>query len=68
MVNPSSIILSGAMMFEYMGWTEVAKLIENSVESAIAGKRVTFDFHRLMEDTELLSTSDFGDEIIGQMN
>jgi len=68
MVNPSSIILSGAMMFEYMGWTEVAKLIENSVESAIASKRVTFDFHRLMENAELLSTSEFGDEIIAHMN
>lgn len=64
MVNPSSIILSGAMMFEYMGWTEVAKLIENAVENAIASKRVTFDFHRLMENAELLSTSEFGDEII----
>lgn len=68
MVNPSSIILSGAMMFEYMGWNEVAKLIENSVESAIASKRVTFDFHRLMEDATLLSTAEFGDEIIAQMN
>ena len=68
MVNPSSIILSGAMMFEYMGWTEVAKLIETAVESAIASKRVTFDFHRLMENAELLSTSEFGDEIVNQMN
>lgn len=67
MVNPSSIILSGAMMFEYMGWTEVAKLIEDSVENAIASKRVTFDFHRLMDGAELLSTSEFGDEIISQM-
>ncbi len=67
-VNPSSIILSGAMMFEYMGWTEVAKLIENAVEAAIASKRVTFDFHRLMENAELLSTSEFGDEIISKMN
>lgn len=64
MVNPSSIILSGAMMFEYMGWTEVSKLIENAVEKAIDSKRVTFDFHRLMENAELLSTSEFGDEII----
>jgi isocitrate dehydrogenase len=68
MVNPSSIILSGSMMFEYMGWTEVAKLIETAVEAAIASKRVTFDFHRLMDDAELLSTSEFGDEIIAQMN
>lgn len=67
-VNPSSIILSGAMMFEYMGWTEVAKLIETAVEAAIASKRVTFDFHRLMDGAELLSTSEFGDEIIKNMN
>ena len=67
MVNPSSIILSGAMMFEYMGWTEVAKLIEDAVENAIASKRVTFDFHRLMDGAELLSTSEFGDEIIANM-
>lgn len=67
MVNPSSIILSGAMMFEYMGWTEVAKLIEDAVEKAIASKRVTFDFHRLMEGSELLSTSEFGDEVIANM-
>jgi isocitrate dehydrogenase len=66
-VNPSSIILSGAMMFEYMGWTEVAELIETAVEAAIASKRVTFDFHRLMENAELLSTSEFGDEIIRNM-
>ncbi|MFT5020487.1 MAG: isocitrate dehydrogenase [Polaribacter sp.] len=68
MVNPSSIILSGAMMFEYLGWTEVSQLIEKAVESAIASKRVTFDFHRLMENAELLSTSEFGDEIIKNMN
>ena len=67
MVNPSSIILSGAMMFEYMGWTEVAKLIEDAVESAIASKRVTFDFERLMDGAELLNTSEFGDEIIANM-
>lgn len=67
MVNPSSIILSGAMMFEYMGWTEVARLIESSVEAAIASKRVTFDFHRLMEGATLLSTSEFGDEVVSIM-
>lgn len=66
-VNPSSIILSGSMMFEYMGWTEVSKLIEDAVEAAIASKRVTFDFHRLMDGAELLSTSEFGDEIISNM-
>lgn len=64
MVNPSSIILSGAMMFEYMGWTAVAKKIEDAVEMAIASKRVTFDFHRLMENAELLSSSEFAEEVI----
>lgn len=68
MVNPSSIILSGAMMFEYMGWTEVSRLIENAVERAIASKRVTFDFERLMDGATLLSSSEFGDEIIAHMN
>ena len=66
-VNPSSIILSGSMMFEYMGWTEAAKLIEDAVEAAIASKRVTFDFHRLMDGAELLSTSEFGEEVVKNM-
>jgi len=66
-VNPSSVILSGAMMFEYMGWTEAAKLIESAVEAAIANKRVTFDFHRLMEDATLLSSSEFGEEIVSKL-
>jgi len=64
MVNPSSLILSGVMMLEYMGWIEAAQMIENAVEKAIASKRVTFDFERLMEGATRLSTSEFGDEII----
>jgi isocitrate dehydrogenase len=64
MVNPSSLILSGVMMLEYMGWIEAAQMIEHAVEKAIASKRVTFDFERLMEGATLLSTSEFGDEII----
>ncbi len=66
-VNPSSVILSGVMMFDYMGWTEVSDLIENSLEAAIAKKRVTYDFHRLMEGATLLKCSEFGDEIIANM-
>lgn len=62
-VNPSSVILSGAMMFEYMGWNEAARLIEQAVEDVIAAKRVTFDFHRLMDGATLLSCSAFGDEV-----
>src|SRR5207237_7786072 len=49
MVNPSSLILSGEMMFRYMGWTEAADLIVAGVEGAIASKRVTYDFARQME-------------------
>jgi len=67
MVNPSSLILSGAMMLEYMGWTEAAKMIEDAVERSIAAKRVTFDFERLMEGATLLSTSEFGDEVVKNM-
>jgi isocitrate dehydrogenase len=66
-VNPSSVILSGIMMFDYMGWPEVSELIEKGLEKAIAKKRVTYDFHRLMEGATLLKTSEFGDEIIANM-
>ncbi len=66
-VNPSSVILSGVMMFDYMGWTEAADLIEKGMEAAIAKKRVTYDFHRLMEGATLLKCSEFGDEIIANM-
>jgi isocitrate dehydrogenase len=66
-VNPGSVILSGAMMFEYMGWLEVADLIYKGLEKAIAGKRVTYDFHRQMEGATLLSCSDFGKEIVKNM-
>ena len=66
-VNPSSVILSGIMMFDYLGWTEAGDLIEKGLEEAIAKKRVTYDFHRLMEDATLLKTSEFGDEIIANM-
>ncbi|MBK7224151.1 MAG: NADP-dependent isocitrate dehydrogenase [Saprospiraceae bacterium] len=66
-VNPSSVILSGVMMFEYMKWTEAAKLIVDGLENAIASKRVTYDFHRLMEGATLLKCSEFGDEIIKNM-
>ncbi len=66
-VNPSSVILSGVMMFEYMGWNEAADLIIKGVEAAIGKKRVTYDFHRLMEGATLLKCSEFGDEIIANM-
>jgi isocitrate dehydrogenase len=66
-VNPGSVILSGAMMLEYMRWQEAADLIYKGLESAIASKRVTYDFHRLMEGATLLKCSEFAQEIVKNM-
>ena len=66
-VNPGSVILSGVMMLEYMGWQEAADLIVRGLEGAINKKRVTYDFHRLMEDATKLKCSEFGEEIIANM-
>ena len=66
-VNPGSVILSGVMMLEYMGWKEAAALINKGLEAAIASKRVTYDFERQMEGATLLKTSEFGQEIINNM-
>jgi isocitrate dehydrogenase len=66
-VNPSSVILSGEMMFRYMGWKEAADLVLKGVEGAISKKQVTYDFHRLMEGATLLKCSEFGTEIINNM-
>jgi isocitrate dehydrogenase len=66
-VNPSSVILSGEMMFRYLGWKEAADLIVKGVEGALANKRVTYDFHRLMEGATLLKCSEFGTELINNM-
>ncbi|MBW8011631.1 MAG: NADP-dependent isocitrate dehydrogenase [Chloroflexi bacterium] len=67
MVNPGSVILSGEMMFRYMGWQEAADLIVDGMEGAIGAKTVTYDFHRLMEGATKLKTSEFGDAIIEHM-
>jgi isocitrate dehydrogenase len=67
MVNPGSVILSGEMMLNYMGWHEAAALVIRGVEGAIGAKTVTYDFHRLMDGAKLLKTSEFGDAVIGQM-
>ncbi len=67
-VNPSSVILSGVMMLDHLGWGEAARLIERGISRAIAEKRVTYDFHRLMEGATLLKCSEFGDAIIGNMD
>lgn len=66
-VNPSSVILSGEMMFRYMGWKEAADLIVKAMNTAIGKKRVTYDFHRLMEGATLLKCSEFGTELIENM-
>ena len=63
-VNPSSVILSGVMLLEYIGWNEAANLIVKGLEQAIKNKTVTYDFHRLMENATLLKCSEFGDAII----
>ena len=67
-VNPSSVILSGVMMLEYLGWKEAGNLIVKGIEGAINNKRVTYDFHRLMENATKLKCSEFGDEIIANMD
>lgn len=67
MVNPSSVILSGVMMLEYMGWDRSAKLIVKGLEKSIKKKRVTYDFERQMKGATKLKCSEFGDEIITQM-
>jgi isocitrate dehydrogenase len=67
MVNPGSVILSGEMMFNYLGWHEAAALIIQGMEGAIAAKTVTYDFHRLMDGAKLLKTSGFGDAVIQHM-
>lgn len=67
MVNPGSVILSGAMMFEYIGWNEAAALIAKGLQAAINSKRVTYDFERLMDGATKLKCSEFGEEIIKNM-
>jgi isocitrate dehydrogenase len=66
-VNPGSVILSGEMMFRYMGWTEVADLIVKGMEGAIAAKTVTYDFARLMDNPTEVKCSEFGNAIIKHM-
>ncbi|RFM31993.1 NADP-dependent isocitrate dehydrogenase [Chitinophaga silvisoli] len=63
-MNPSSVILSGVMMLEYMGWNEAANMIVQGLSTAIARKRVTIDFYKLMDDATLVKTSEFADEVI----
>ena len=67
MVNPGSVILSGVMMLEYLGWDEAASLIIKGLKVSIQKKRVTYDFERLMEGATKLKCSEFGSEIINNM-
>ncbi len=66
-VNPGSVVLSGEMMFRYMGWTEVADMIIKGLNGAITSKRVTYDFARLMDGATEIKCSEFGDNIIQHM-
>lgn len=63
-MNPSSLILSGVMMLEYMGWDDAAKCIKNGLQTSIMNKRVTVDFYKLMTDATQIKTSEFAEEII----
>ncbi len=66
-VNPGSVILSGVMMFEYMGWKEAADLIVKSLEASIAAKTVTYDFERQMSGAKKVKTSEFAEEMVKHM-
>jgi isocitrate dehydrogenase len=66
-INPSSVILSGVMMFNFMGWKEVGSAIERGLAGAIAKKTVTYDLERQMEGAKKVGTSEFGDAIIANM-
>lgn len=66
-VNPGSVILSGAMMLEHLGWQEAADLIYKGLEKSIANKKVTYDFERQMQGATLLKCSEFGQEIVNNM-
>ena len=66
-VNPGSVILSGVLMLEHLGWQKAADLIVDAVEKTISQKTVTYDFERLMDGATLLKTSEFGDALIKNM-
>ena len=66
-INPGSVMLSGVMMFRFLGWNEAADLIEGGMERTIQQKKVTYDFERLMEGATKVKTSQFADHIIENM-
>ena len=67
-INPGSVMLSGVMMFEFMGWHEAAKLIEDSLEHTIQQKKVTYDFERMLEGATKVATSEFASHMIQNMS
>ncbi len=67
-VNPGSVVLSGEMMFRYLGWTEAADLILKGLNGAIASKRVTYDFARMMKGATEIKCSEFGENIVAHMS
>jgi isocitrate dehydrogenase len=66
-INPGSVMLSGVMMLDFMGWNEAARLIETAMEATIQQKFVTYDFERLMPGSHKVKTSEFGSYIIDNM-
>jgi isocitrate dehydrogenase len=67
-INPGSVILSGVMMFDLLGWHEAARLIEYSMEATIQQKKVTYDLERQMEGATKVKTSEFADRMIANMD
>jgi len=67
-VNPCSVILSGVMMLNWLGWQEAGRSIENAISRAIRQKRVTYDLERQMEGATLLKTSEFGQAIVENLD
>jgi len=64
MANPSALILSGELMFDYMGWKDAADLVRNAVEETISSGIVTYDFARNLDDAEKVSTTEYAEEVI----
>jgi isocitrate dehydrogenase len=67
-VNPTAMILSGRLLFEYLGWDDAADLIGDAVEDTIAGKAVTYDLHRQIEGGEKVSTSEFAERVADRID
>jgi isocitrate dehydrogenase len=67
-INPGSVMLSGVMMFRFLGWNEAADLVEGGMERTILQKKVTYDFERLMDGATKVKTGEFADRIIENMD